>query len=224
MAPARRSRTSPSKKGPSSVRHRRTVKPVKKTRVSKKTGRRPARKSEHNETIRKPRSQTRRRVSGPVDVDWGRTFTRFFIVLFLLVDLVLIFFIIRHCSQPDRVIEEQPEEVLEPLQVEVLNGCGVPGLAHQFTDYLRQNAVDVVRTGNYEEEEYGRPNFNVERTVIIDRRGHQKNAVRIAEVLGLDQARVIQQVNEAYLIDATIVLGRDFRILKGWQTTENQDD
>ena len=224
MATSRRSRTSPSKKGPSSVRRRRTVQPVKKTRASKPSTRRVSQKSEASESIRRQRTSSRRRVSRPADVDWGRTFTRFFIVLFLLADLVLIFFIVRHCSQPEEIFVEEPEEVLEPLQVEVLNGCGVPGLAHRFTDYLRQNAVDVVRTGNYEEEEYGRPNFNVDRTVIIDRRGSLKNAVRIAEILGLDQARVIQQFNEEYLIDSTIFLGWYFRLLGGWQPSDNEDE
>ena len=32
------------------------------------------------------------------------------------------------------------------IQVEVLNGCGVEGVAAKFTDYLRQNNFDVVHT------------------------------------------------------------------------------
>ena len=33
-------------------------------------------------------------------------------------------------------------------QVEVLNGCGVPGVANQFTDFLRSRGYDVVRFTN----------------------------------------------------------------------------
>ena len=223
MAPSRRIKTGTKKKAPSSVRRRRSVKPIKRTRTSTAPSRTARNQRERVENSARRSAASGRRSSGPVDVDWRRTFTRFFIVLFLAVDLVLIYFVIRHCAGPKEIVVEEPEEVLGPLQVEVLNGCGVPGLAHQFTDYLRRNNVDVVRTGNYEEEEYGRPNFNVDRSVIIDRRGSERNAIRIAEILGLDNSRVIQQVNEAYLIDATIVLGRDFRALRGWQATENED-
>ena len=42
--------------------------------------------------------------------------------------------------------QQFPSEI---IQVEVLNGCGVKGLADRFTDYLRQNNVDVVNIKNY---------------------------------------------------------------------------
>ena len=35
------------------------------------------------------------------------------------------------------------------IQMEVLNGCGVDGVAQKFTDYLRKDNFDVVNVSNY---------------------------------------------------------------------------
>ena len=166
-----------------------------------------------------PRKQSvrparRRRPARRGGFDWKDGLIKFFIGLLILVDVLLVFFIIRQCSRPAvEVVEEPVEEPLRPLQIEILNGCGVSGIAAQLTDYLRAQGFDVVKTDNYE-------TFNVNRTVVIDRRGVLKNGVRIAEAMGLGEDRVLQEVNEAYLIDATVILGRDFRQLPCWQTME----
>jgi len=167
--------------------------------------------------LQKPSIQQpyRRRKPRRSPVDWKGVLTKFLIGLLLVVDLVLVFFIVRQCSKPPVVVEKKPvkEGKVRVLQIEVLNGCGVPGAAAKFTDYLRAKGFDVVKTDNYE-------SFNVLKTVVIDRRGSPKNGARIAEALGLGEERVLQEVNEAYLIDATVVLGRDFRQLKCWQIME----
>ena len=139
---------------------------------------------------------------------------KFLIGLVLVVDLVLVFFIIRQCSKPvpvERVATVQEEPRI--LQIEVLNGCGVQGIANKFTDFLRVKGFDVVKTENYE-------SFNVLETVVIDRRGDVKNCLRIAEAMGFGEERILQEVNEAYLIDATVILGKDFRQLESWQLME----
>lgn len=160
------------------------------------------------EPVRAPRRKRRK----PVDIDWKNELVKLFIFVFLAADLVLIYFVVRQCSRPASVAVAEPAaEILRgPLQVEVLNGCGVTGVAHQFTDYLRSRKVDVVKTDNYE-------SFNVLKTIVIDRRGSRENALRVAEELGLPDDRVLQEVNEAYLIDATVIIGKDFRQLTGWR-------
>ena len=167
--------------------------------------------------LQKPSTQQpyRRRKPRKVPVDWKNGLTKFLVVLLLVIDIVLVFFIVRQCSKPPVVVKKKPvrEEKVRILQVEVLNGCGVSGVAAKFTDYLRAKGFDVVKTDNYE-------SFNVLKTVVIDRRGSLKNGDRIAEALGLGKERVLQEVNEAYLIDATVILGRDFRQLKCWQIME----
>jgi hypothetical protein len=162
-----------------------------------------------------PAQTIRRKRSAKIKFNWKEGIINFFIGMALVANLALVFFIIRQCSKPpikEIVIEEQEES--GPIQIEVLNGHGVPGIAAKFTDYLREQGFDVVKTDNYE-------SFNILKTVIIDRRGNMKNGIKIAEALGLKRDRVLQEVNEAYLIDAIVVLGKDFRQLNCWHKVRN---
>ena len=91
----------------------------------------------------------------------------------------------------------------EIIQAEVLNGCGVSGLADRFTDFLRNNDVDVVKTGNYIQ-------FDIEETMVIDRIGNKKNALYIADLLNMKKGNAITQINNDYFVDVTIIIGRDY--------------
>lgn len=93
------------------------------------------------------------------------------------------------------------------IQVEVLNGCGVSGVANKFTNYLRQNGFDVIESGNFE-------NFDVRESFVIDRTGNFENALEIAAALGISQQQVIQQITPDYYLDASLVLGADYPTLK----------
>ncbi|GBD86275.1 hypothetical protein BMS3Abin03_00189 [bacterium BMS3Abin03] len=92
------------------------------------------------------------------------------------------------------------------IQVEVLNGCGVNGIADRFTEYLRVENFDVVNIGNYR-------SFDVDNSIVIDRTGEIENAKRVAKVLGIDSTRVIQQINDDYFLDVTLIIGKDFNQL-----------
>ncbi len=159
--------------------------------------------------------QPRKRPIRKTPSDWKTNLIQFFIGLVLIVDVVLVYFIIRNCSSQAVVPVEEPIDQVVPeiLQIEVLNGCGVKGVAAQLTDFLRTQGFDVVKTDNYE-------SFNVTETVVIDRRGNLENGIRIAKTLGLGEERALQEVNDAYLIDATLIIGKDFQNLNGWQSLE----
>ena len=92
------------------------------------------------------------------------------------------------------------------IQVEVLNGCGVSGVADKLTDYLRANRIDVVNLGNYR-------SFEIENSIVIGRNNKVKNAELIAALVGLDENSIIQQINPDYLLDVTFILGKDYRNL-----------
>jgi len=102
------------------------------------------------------------------------------------------------------------EKVLQPvpqlLQVEVLNGCGVSGLANTTTNFLRTEKIDVVYKGNYK-------NFNVEKTQIIDRAGNLDQAMEIAKVLGIEKSLVSSDIDKNKQLAATIILGKDYKKL-----------
>jgi len=92
------------------------------------------------------------------------------------------------------------------IQVEVLNGCGVSGVAEKLTDYLRINNIDVVNLGNYR-------SFEIENSIIIGRNEKIHNAEIVAAIVGLDDQKIIQQINPDYMLDVTFILGKDYRDL-----------
>jgi hypothetical protein len=96
------------------------------------------------------------------------------------------------------------------IQIDLLNGCGVPGAAQKFTGYLRARGYDVVEMKNYK-------TFDVKESLIIDRAGDLKTAQRVAYALGVSKANVLQQINHDYFVDVSVVLGKDFATLKPYQ-------
>lgn len=88
------------------------------------------------------------------------------------------------------------------VRIEVLNGGGEAGAAAAVTDSLRAWGFDVKTFGNA-------PRFDVETTYVVDRSGREGAAARVAERLGGAELRVDLEP-ELYL-DATVVLGRDWR-------------
>ncbi len=96
------------------------------------------------------------------------------------------------------------------IRVELLNGCGVPGLAMSFSKYLRQSGFDVVDTKNYS-------SFNVRNTLVIDRASKKlQNAKRVAAALGIKTAYIQPKMNPDLQVEVTVVLGADFTKLKGF--------
>ncbi len=93
------------------------------------------------------------------------------------------------------------------IQLEVLNGCGSSGAAEKFTDFLRKNNFDVVQTGNY-------ISFDVNKSMVIDRTGNKENAIKVADALGIDHNNIIQQINNDYILDVSLIIGKDFKQLK----------
>ena len=164
-----------------------------------------------------PRKRPRRRRGR---MDWRGRSLRILIILFIIVDVALVFFAIRQCSSPVQDVgQSEIKQEDRILQIEVLNGCGVDGVADKFTRFLRSNDLDVVKTDNFETMP-GEPNYNVQQTVVMERQGNIENGIRIAGILGLGPGRVLQEVNETYLIDATVIIGKDFRQLTSWKAME----
>ena len=93
------------------------------------------------------------------------------------------------------------------IQIEVLNGCGVAGVADKFTSFLRSNKFDVIQSGNY-------TSFDVDHSMVIDRIGNMANAEKAAQMLGIKKEYVIQQINKNYFLDVTFVIGKDYNQLK----------
>ena len=102
------------------------------------------------------------------------------------------------------VYVEHPNQSIE---VEVLNGCGVPYLAAQTTDYLRSKYFDVVFSGNARNQQY-------QHTVILQRNEKIESLKKIADSFGLeldDSKHIIIVPDESLCLDVTIILGADYR-------------
>jgi len=123
------------------------------------------------------------------------------IILFLGYSLLSKLNLFGENSEIDNLIKHKKN-----MQVEVLNGCGVSGVADRFTDYLRKKNFDVVNTGNYR-------SFSIDNSIIIDRTGNIVNAEYLAEVIGIDKKQVIQQKNKNYFLDVTLIIGKDYKQL-----------
>ena len=103
-------------------------------------------------------------------------------------------------------VETTSQLISDIIQIEVLNGCGIAGIANSYTGVLRANGFDVVETGNFE-------HFNLQETVVISRSGIIDNAKRVASALGIKEINVLTEESPDYFLDVTVVIGHDFEQL-----------
>ncbi len=112
-----------------------------------------------------------------------------------------------------------PQEESEPyyspvqrqIQLEILNGCGVKGVADRLTKLLRKHNYDVVNKGNYLNK--GKVNWNVAETRIIDQIGKVDNARQLADAMGVLYSNVESYENPSPIADITIIIGKDYKTL-----------
>ncbi|MBL8008569.1 MAG: LytR C-terminal domain-containing protein [Ignavibacteria bacterium] len=111
---------------------------------------------------------------------------------------------IKEITDTSKTLTSQPNLT---IQLEVQNGSGENGIAVRFTDYLRKNNMDVVEIGNYKSQD-------VAKTLVIDRSGDNIKARKVAQILGVSERSIIQQINNSLYLDVTVVIGKDFKELK----------
>ena len=104
---------------------------------------------------------------------------------------------------------------LKKIQIEILNGCGKSGIAKIFESYLRQQGFDVVNTENY--RILGKINWNLQNSKVIDQIGNIDNANSVAQSLGIDVKFVSSVKNQSPIFDVTVVIGKDFKEIKGFK-------
>jgi hypothetical protein len=100
------------------------------------------------------------------------------------------------------------------IQIDVQNGTGENRIGAIFRDFLKKKGYDVVDLGNYK-------TGDVATSIVLDRTGDIKKAQRIAEVLGIGQKNISQQINKDRYLDATVIIGKDYNELKPY--TENKN-
>ena len=90
------------------------------------------------------------------------------------------------------------------LKVEVLNGSGDRGAAGQVGDFLLSLDYDVVAVDNAE-------SFDHETSVLLDRSGIGLPLAELGARIGADS--IVVAPDPDLLLDATLILGRDWRRL-----------
>jgi hypothetical protein len=113
--------------------------------------------------------------------------------------------VVRPSAAP-AVVDAAPARQAPPLRhagrIEVLNASGRAGLARAATDRLRGGGFDVVFFGNA-------AGFSGDSTLVLDRTGDDAVARAVARYLGTSNVRT--QRDSTLLVDATVILGRDWR-------------
>ena len=89
------------------------------------------------------------------------------------------------------------------IQVEIWNGCGISNLAVMYTDFLRNEGLDVLDSKNAD-------HFNYLETTILHHRGEINRALFLADILKIDESSVIDDKNENLFYDMTLIIGKDY--------------
>jgi len=90
------------------------------------------------------------------------------------------------------------------VTVEILNGCGISGLAAEFKEIVHQKTFDVRHTENA-------AHFRYDQTEIIARSENTNAAFTLAEELGLEPSRVSIDKDPTVLVDVTLIVGHDYK-------------
>ena len=89
------------------------------------------------------------------------------------------------------------------IQMEIWNGCGIPNLARMYTDFLRDKGLDVLDSKNAD-------HFNYLETKILHHRGDIKRALVLADILIIDENKIIEDMDETLFYDLTLIIGKDY--------------
>ncbi len=109
-------------------------------------------------------------------------------------------------TQPMLAKEIYIQNPIEDIKVEVLNGCGVTGLASKTTEFLQSKNIDVIKSDNADHHNY----IN---TLIIQRNEKYNSLKKVVETFGVyltDSTRIKILPDESLDVDVTVILGRDY--------------
>ena len=129
------------------------------------------------------------------------------VVLLLAVAYMSYAFIERTFIRPTVDADRAGEEGEGIIQIDVMNGCGDAGMASKCSSFLRARGFDVVEMRNYK-------TFDLDHSMVIDRMGNRENAERVARALGVGTKNIIQQINQDYYVDVSVVIGKDYTSLR----------
>ena len=95
------------------------------------------------------------------------------------------------------------QETVRPVRIEVLNGCGVAGVAKRTADFLQLKGYDIRDYKNA-----GRSSY--EKTAIIVRSGNKSHGEALASTISFPVEMITIDSDPNLIdIDVTLILGKD---------------
>ena len=87
--------------------------------------------------------------------------------------------------------------------IQLLNGCGQPGVANAVCDFLRTRGFDVKETGNAGD-------WNYPFTIIASRTRDQGTAQKVAAAMHIP-GNIILMEDTTKIYDVTVFIGKDYK-------------
>ena len=136
------------------------------------------------------------------------------ITLITILSLVILLFVVsiifKFASKPKPEIDSAKNmgrlKNNEMIQVSVLNGCGVKGLAGEVRDFLRDKGFDVVDVANFKQL--------VNSSFVIDRMKDTSSSRKLANAMGVPVSKIVFDVDSTMYLRSSIVIGSDYKKLK----------
>ena len=95
---------------------------------------------------------------------------------------------------------------IKDVKVEILNGCGIKGIAAKTSEFLRlKHRIDVVRSDNADKYDYSK-------TVIIGRNEDLNKILLVSEAFDIsinNSSHIRHAPDETLGVDVTVILGKD---------------
>ena len=146
---------------------------------------------------------------------------KFYLFLNIVVMFVLFFsaFMYFYNTPKVQTVERQPVQIISPgteaqapvkqnaPRVQVLNGCGVDGVAKNFVSFLNRENYLVTNVDNAD-------NFNYANSIIYLNGDHAEEALAIAGLLGIPTERILPANGKWKEYHITVIIGKDYRSLK----------
>ncbi len=140
-------------------------------------------------------------------------FSYLVIVFLSFIFATLLMSFVNRMSYDEPIVASVPESqkiiTQEVIQLNILNGCGIPGLASEAKEYLHNRGFDIVEIGNSTQQ------YN--KTTIIDRLGDKESVRRLAYALGVSDSSIVVEIDSSLFLRATLVLGNDYKQLKSFE-------
>ena len=99
---------------------------------------------------------------------------------------------------------------IKNIKVEILNGCGIKGIAAKTSEYLRsKHRIDVIRSDNADKYDYSK-------TIIIGRNEDLDKILSVSKAfdISINDTNHIQHIPDETLgVDVTVILGKDINSL-----------